>query len=391
MYLKEKLIRILKIKNAVLAVFTILNLIVSVSWEFYLVVRYWGDWYTIAHAKATPEFIFWVIVGPVILLIVYISKEWIGDAYFYNGYFEGDLDGAVNDTELAEVMGRHPGMVAAQLKLFSLLYMKNYTNKGGKTELASKTCTCECVNCGAVIEKKMYFTGQCEYCGSSDLRARVLSGDRFYSISNELKGSSKSYDYYTAKFLQLRRIVFPILMGLSLFCMLIAFCMGTEALSNFNNEEYYRETVLDVDKHLQSYELIRYNLIETIITSAFVFFGLMPVLINRILRIRLVMMADLTAKFFTTIKVPFIAASRLPSAGKMTAKSRLSRVRRAMRKGYLRNCTIEKHNGVMQVALGKKIVKDSCPSCGAPVTGAVYSDYVCRYCDRKIMDVVVKK
>ena len=391
MYLKEKLIRILKIKNAVLAVFTILNLIVSVSWEFYLVVRYWGDWYTIAHAKATPEFIFWVIVGPVILLIVYISKEWIGDAYFYNGYFEGDLDGAVSDTELAEVMGRHPGMVAAQLKLFSLLYMKSYTNKGGKTELASKTCTCECVNCGAVIEKKMYFTGQCEYCGSSDLRARVLSGDRFYSISNELKGNSKSYDYYTAKFLQLRRIVFPILMGLSLFCMLIAFCMGTEALSNFNNEEYYRETVLDVDKHLQSYELIRYNLIETIITSAFVFFGLMPVLINRILRIRLVMMADLTAKFFTTIKVPFIAASRLPSARKMTAKSRLSRVRRAIRKGYLRNCTIEKHSGVMQVALGKKIVKDSCPSCGAPVTGAVYSDYVCRYCDRKIMDVVVKK
>ena len=219
----------------------------------------------------------------------------------------------------------------------------------------------------------------------------MLSGERFYSISNELKGNSKSYEYYTAKLLQVRRIVFPILMGLSLFCILVAFGMGTEALSNYNNEEYYRETVLDPDKHLQSFELIRYDLIETIITSAFVFFGLMPVLVNRILRIRLVMTADLTAKFFTTIKVPFVAASSLPSTRRMTPKSRLSRVRRAMRKGYLRNCTIEKHSGVMQVALGKKIVKDSCPSCGAPITGAAYSDYVCKYCDRKIMDVVVKK
>lgn len=199
MYLKEKLIRILKIKNAVLALFTILNLITGVSWELYLVIRYWGDWFTIAHAKATPDFIFWIIVGPVILLIVYISKE------------------------------------------------------------------------------------------------------------------------------------------------------------------------------------------------AFIFFGLMPLLLNRVIRIRLVMTADAMAKFFSTIKVPFVAASRLPAEGRLPAKRRLSLVRRAMRKGYLRHCTIEKHNGVMQVALAKKIVKDSCPSCGAPITGAVYSDYVCRYCDRKIMDVVVKK
>ncbi len=391
MYLKEKLVKVLKIKNAVLAVYTILSLIVSVSWELYLVVRYWGDWFTIAHARATPDFIFWVIAGPVILLIVYISKEWIGDTYFYNSYFEGDLDGSVTDAELAEVLGRNPHMVAFQLRLFRILYMKNYRNAGGKTELVSKTCTCECVNCGAVIEKKMYFTGQCEYCGSSDLRARVLSGERFYSITNELKGEAKSYEYYTAKMLEARKVLFPILMGLSLFVIIISFFMGTDALSNLNNEEYYRETLLDPEKHLQSFELIRYDLIETIITSAFLFFGLMPLLVNRILRIRLVMTADRNAKFFATVKVPFVAASRLPADKKMTAKSRLSRVRRAMRKGYLRNCTVEKHNGVMQVALAKKIIKDSCPSCGAPITGAAYSDYVCKYCDRKIMGVVVKK
>ena len=40
---------------------------------------------------------------------------------------------------------------------------------------------------------------------------------------------------------------------------------------------------------------------------------------------------------------------------------------------------------------GKKIVKDTCPSCAAPITGAVTKDYVCKYCNNKIMNVIVKK
>ena len=62
-----------------------------------------------------------------------------------------------------------------------------------------------------------------------------------------------------------------------------------------------------------------------------------------------------------------------------------------MQKGYLKNCILERHSGVLEVALAKKIVKDKCPSCGGPITGASDRDYICQYCGAKIMDVVTKK
>ena len=59
--------------------------------------------------------------------------------------------------------------------------------------------------------------------------------------------------------------------------------------------------------------------------------------------------------------------------------------------GYLKNCTFEKHNDEIVVALSKKVVKDRCVSCSAPITGAVDENYRCRYCGNLIMGVVVKK
>ena len=96
MYLKKGTITFLKIKNILLAILAIANLIVGIAFEVFLVVRYWGDTYTIMHAKATPEFIFWIIVGPLMLIYVVWSSSNIGDANFYSGYFEGDLDGFVS-------------------------------------------------------------------------------------------------------------------------------------------------------------------------------------------------------------------------------------------------------------------------------------------------------
>lgn len=49
------------------------------------------------------------------------------------------------------------------------------------------------------------------------------------------------------------------------------------------------------------------------------------------------------------------------------------------------------HDGRMVAALAKKIVKDQCPSCGAPIVGAVDENYVCQYCCRVIMGVIEKK
>ena len=390
MYLLEDRIKRIKIKNVILGALTIFNLIFSVSWELYLVIRYPGDTFTLMHAAATPSFFFWIICGPIFLANVIRSRARIGDAYFYSGYFEGDLDGFVTYEELADVLGISVKKVISELKFFPRLYMKNYTCGKDGAELASKTVTCECLSCGARIKKKIYFTGECPYCGSSDLRAKVLTTDRFYSISNELKGQPKNYDYYTAKGLGKRKVIFPILLGLSLFVIAIMVMMGLEAVGNLNNEQYYHDTILDVSKHLQSRELIKFDLIETIITNLFIVGGLIPVAINRFKRINYVGTADVNARRFARVNTPFVPAESLPSYRVSGEKKKMELVRQAMKKGYLRNCTIEKHKGVLEVALGKKIVKDRCPYCAGAITGAAYKDYVCRYCGNKIMDVIVK-
>lgn len=63
----------------------------------------------------------------------------------------------------------------------------------------------------------------------------------------------------------------------------------------------------------------------------------------------------------------------------------------AIRKGYLKNCTIEIHAGVPKLALSKKIVKDRCPTCGAPIIDVKNDIYICKYCGNKITRVVEKK
>lgn len=393
MYLLEKRIKLIKIKNVVFAVIAIFALMFSVSFEVYLIVRYWGDLFTIMHAKATPDFIFWIIVGPLMLINAARSRADIGDANFYSGYFEGDLDGRVSIEELSDVTGKSKSQVTKQLRRFTRLYMKNYTidKDGDYVDLASKTAECECRSCGAHIEKKLYFTGVCSYCGSSDLRAKVLTDGRFYSISNELGSGGKSADYYTVKNLDTRKIMFPILMGLSMAVIAILFMMSADTLSKYNDKEYLRSIILDPTKHMQSYELIHNDMKNDLITNAFIIIGLIPVLINRIMRISYVGMADVCSKFFAKYKTPCVKASDLPNYQNKNNDRKIQLVRQAMKKRYLKNCTLERHSGVLEVALAKRIVKDQCPSCGASITGAVDKDYTCSYCGRRIMNVVVKK
>ena len=157
MYLLEKRIKKLKIKNIVFAVVAIFNLVFSVYWQFYLVIRYWGDTFTLSHAANTPAFFFWIVVGPFMLIEAGISTVYIGDARFYSSYFEGDLDGFITVAELADVTGKKESKVRRQLKLFLKLYMKNYSITEEGVELAAKTVTCECVKCGAHTEERILY------------------------------------------------------------------------------------------------------------------------------------------------------------------------------------------------------------------------------------------
>ncbi len=391
MYLRKGRLTFFKIKNILLAIIAIANLIVGTAFEVFLVVRYWGDTFTIMHAKATPEFIFWVIAGPLILIYVVWSSGNIGDANFYSGYFEGDLDGFVSAEELAEITGRSVKKVSRQLGYFPKIYMKNYKFEKGRAELASKTTTCDCLSCGGVFEKRIFFTGECPYCGSSDLQARVLTDGKFYSISNELKGQPKNYSYYTADNFETKKILFPILLGLSLFVILICILTGIDTLSKYNDHDYLVSIILDPNDHRYDFDNIHYDMIYSLLADFFIIVGLIPIAIKRIRKIGYVKIADLMALFLAKVKTPFVGAEKIPSYKSASDEKKMNLIFRSLKKGYLRNCTIEKHSGELQVALAKKIVKDRCPNCGGPIVGAADKDYICRYCDSKIMDVVVKK
>ncbi len=76
---------------------------------------------------------------------------------------------------------------------------------------------------------------------------------------------------------------------------------------------------------------------------------------------------------------------------KKTMQNTFKYVSGAIKKGYLINCTIEINNGIPQVALAKKVVKDSCPYCGAPIINAINNNYRCSYCGKKITNVIERK
>ena len=62
-----------------------------------------------------------------------------------------------------------------------------------------------------------------------------------------------------------------------------------------------------------------------------------------------------------------------------------------IKKGFLRNCTLEYHDNKVKLSLAKKLVKDKCPYCDAAIVGAIDSNYKCNYCGNIIMDAVEKK
>ena len=75
----------------------------------------------------------------------------------------------------------------------------------------------------------------------------------------------------------------------------------------------------------------------------------------------------------------------------LKGKNHAASLRKTIQNGYIKNCTIENHDGKMKISLEKKIVKDSCPSCGASITGAVNENYICPFCKNKIIKVIEKK
>lgn len=396
MYIKSNKIKIMKIIGYICAGIGAFEVAMSVWNLLSLVSHYRDDLETVLYAKSTPQSVTSIIFGSILLVIVFKLRGMVEDANFFSGYFEGDLDGYVTYGDLADVTGKKESKIKKQLHLLQKTCMKNFELRRveglEQVVLNSKKYICECKNCGAPIEKRVYFTGTCSYCGSSDLFAKVLADNRFYSIGNHVSKGVKRPAFYTAPNLQIKKILFVILLCLGLSVIVIMAAFGIDCIAKYNDEDYLGELLLS-GKSYASFDLIKKDIIDSILMSVMFILALTPVAVNRAKRISYICTADTCSKFLARCKKPFVKVQELPGvSGDKTERDLVMKsVRGALKRRYLINCTFEKHGDELMVALAKQIVKDKCPTCNGPITGAVDENYRCKYCDNVIMNVIHKK
>lgn len=151
-------------------------------------------------------------------------------------------------------------------------------------------------------------------------------------------------------------------------------------------------------------------------TAAFIFalligLGFLYPAYRAIKKLYVISTAKRCAKVLNTWKYPFISITELQSQVDVLESEKYKniysnsaetstedfskivtdKISNAIKFGYLKNCTLEFHNGNPVVAMHKKVVKDKCPYCGAPIVYADYSIYTCQYCGSKIDNVLEKK
>ena len=115
MYLRERFLKCLKVKNVLLVIAGVLCLIFGLVILADLVSYYIDDLATVAKAKATPDAVKALALGAVLILIATISRKLMGDARFYSSYFEGSLEGRITYKELAQASGKPVFGVAIEL------------------------------------------------------------------------------------------------------------------------------------------------------------------------------------------------------------------------------------------------------------------------------------
>lgn len=391
MYLKEKTIRILKIKNVVLTILAVGMLITCLYDVFDLLTYYRDDLDTAWHADTMKYSICFSIISVIVILVTELSRRMMYRATFYSSYFEGSLDGYIRFEDLAKVVGRPIWSVCWELRIYRMLYMNRYTlmpdNQDHQIELFSKRVSCECKNCGAQIEKREYFTGHCNSCGSSDLHAKVIAGDRFYSISSEVEQGVNRPSFYKDKHLKSKNVLFIILMALGLLVAIIMTFYVIDMVSKYNDSEYITAQLLDSSNQLYSVDLVKKDMVQRMVFGTIIGTCMYVLVLRRVRRIRLIQATDDFSRIFARSNKPFLPSKDIQGYADQHG---IRKVRNSIRMNYLQHCTLEIHEEMLQVALAKKIVKDTCPSCASPIVGAVDEEYVCQYCGHRIMGVIEK-
>jgi len=396
MYLKDRTIQVIKTLNHLFTVLAVSAAAFSVYVIVSLFVYYSDQIETALHAKAMPGSVDMLVVALLYLMFSCILKRLIGDANFYSGYFETDLDGVVGCSDLSEVTGKHVRTVAAELFLFQRTIMKNYSlvKEGNRTNvmLQSKKVSCECKSCGAYIEKSAYFTGQCPYCKGSDLHAKIITDNRFYCISNDNDNNYKKISSYIKHNLTAKSRVYRVLLALSVAIVALLALYLKSCISNYNDEEYLRKVLFSPDNHLMSFDLIRADILDSIVFIVSGILAFLPVIAISGSRLNRISTAFTCSNTFVTSQTPFLNLKDLPTVSRFETPTRkMKSIMASIRCGYLGGCTFEKHDDTLKLALAKKVVKDECPYCGASITGVADERYQCSYCDNVIMDVVKKR
>ena len=338
MCLNEKKIKLLQTKNILFICFGVFEALFSGSYIVSEFVMYRDNLYTAWHAKSMASSILFFTVGSILLVHALISRHRIGQATFFSSYFEGSLDGYVECSELAEVLGTKVDTVRKQLQF-----------------------------------------------------AKILTDQRFYSISSDVEKGNQDASFYLSGGRKIQKVLYILMSIFAAFLSMIGFLMVVTELPHYFDEEYQKKLLLSPDNHLRSYALIKADILDTVLYAAIMFAVLFPLVIFGLKRIFSLMTAKTCASFFTKCRRPFISAKSLPEIGMYSEDDqKIQKVRKAIHKGDLINCTLEVHQKELVVALAKKIVKDKCPSCSGPIVGAVDENYVCNYCGKQIMGVVEK-
>lgn len=405
MYLKKSFVSFLKAKNIFLLILGIFILSVSFSGIVKQIVFYSWDLNLIIHDSYSFVSVIFLFIGIFAIVCSRISRKLVNDACFFSEYFDADLNGYVDFEELAQLTGKTADQIEKQLALLRILYMKNFRviqtinyQYPRVIELYSKTVTCSCQNCGCLMEKRIYFTGVCPYCKSSDLTAKVVSEQRFYYISCSTAGKPNIPSYYEAPGLESTRISYAVCFGIALFFWLIMFIVFMTSVNNYNNEDYFMEIF---GKDSFSFEEIQSGVMNVIIFTSFGLIAIGSALVLTAARMMDIETAQRYARYFAGFPKPFITLTELhrisianspfADSSSFRPENIYKKILKTIKCGYLRSCSPEKHDGTLRIALAKQIVKDRCPYCGAPIVGAVTENYSCQYCRRMITDVIMKR
>lgn len=222
--------------------------------------------------------------------------------------------------------------------------------------------------------------------------AGVISDGQYYSITSDFGKKKREKSFYLGKFFRGKAIGVFLGVVFNVVMLIMSGCMIFDYTLKFYDEEYWKQ-VISQNPHQYTVEIVRQGFMDHIQSSQILFGATLIASVIFYRRYRSVRVSRALSEIFTKVGKPILPISELNRTLGISAKVKKTRkkMKIALRRGYLRNSTLEYHNHTIEVALAKKIVKDRCPNCGASIVGAVDMNYICTYCGNEIMDVVVKK